>query len=141
MFLSGLGVVVYATSGMPPFDPEQLTGARTTQVLDDQDKVVASLHAEENRTEITIDKVPKDLVNAFLAIEDQEFYNHHGVNFKGIARALIVNVQEGGKSQGASTITQQLARSAFLSSEKQWVRKIQEIILAFNCIQVFLVEF
>ncbi|MEN6389876.1 MAG: penicillin-binding protein 1A [Syntrophomonas sp.] len=132
MFLCGVGVVVYATSGMPPFDPEQLTGARTTEVLDDQGKVVASLHAEENRTEITIDKVPKDLVNAFLAIEDQEFYNHHGVNFKGIARALIVNVQEGGKSQGASTITQQLARSAFLSSEKQWVRKVQEIILAFK---------
>ncbi|MEQ8173427.1 MAG: penicillin-binding protein 1A [Syntrophomonadaceae bacterium] len=132
MFLCGVGVVVYATSGMPPFDPEQLTGARTTEVLDDQGKVVASLHAEENRTEITIDKVPKDLVNAFLAIEDQEFYNHHGVNFKGIARALVVNLQEGGKSQGASTITQQLARSAFLSSEKQWVRKVQEIILAFK---------
>lgn len=132
MFLGGVGTIVYATSGMPAFDPEQLTGARTTQVLDDQGKVVASLHAEENRTEITIDKVPRNLVNAFLAIEDQEFYNHHGVNFKGIARAVWVNVKEGGKSQGASTITQQLARSAFLTSEKQWVRKVQEIILAFK---------
>ncbi len=127
-----IGVVTYAALGMPAWDPEQLSGAKTTQVLDDQGQLVANLHAEENRTEITLDKVPKDLVNAFISIEDQDFYEHHGVNFKGIARALWVNFQSGDKSQGASTITQQLARQAFLTSQKDWMRKIREIILAFK---------
>lgn len=127
-----IGVVTYAALGMPAWDPEQLSGARTTQVLDDKGQLIASLHAEENRTEVTLDKIPKDLINAFISIEDQDFYEHHGVNFKGIARALWVNFQTGEKSQGASTITQQLARQAFLTSQKDWMRKIREMLLAFK---------
>lgn len=125
-------LVTYASIGMPAWDPNQLTGARTTFIFDDKDTQIAGLHAEQNRTEITLEKVPKDLVNAFIAIEDQDFYNHHGINVKGMIRAVFVNVKSGEKTQGASTITQQLARNAFLSSEKNWTRKIREILLSFK---------
>ena len=73
------------------------------------------------------------MINAFIATEDQDFYRHHGVNFKGIVRALLVNLQSGDLTgQGASTITQQLARNAFLTFDKQWERKIKEVLLSFK---------
>ena len=101
-------------------------------LYDDQEQLVARLHAEENRTEVKLDKVPQDLINAFIATEDKDFYRHHGINFKGIARAAYYNIQSGDlTSQGASTITQQLARNASLF-EKRWERKLKEIIIAFK---------
>ncbi|MEN6351291.1 MAG: PBP1A family penicillin-binding protein [Syntrophomonas sp.] len=128
-----VGVLAYTAKNLPAFDEQQLSGAKTTFLYDDQGKITASLHAEQNRTEITLDKVPQDLVNAFIATEDQDFYHHHGVNFKGILRALVRNVQSGDLTgQGASTITQQLARNAFLTFDKQWERKIKEVLLAFK---------
>lgn len=130
---SALGVVIYAASNLPVWDPQQLSGAKTTLLYDDQEQLVARLHAEENRTEVKLDKVPQDLINAFIATEDKDFYRHHGINFKGIARAAYYNIQSGDlTSQGASTITQQLARNAFLSFEKRWERKLKEIIIAFK---------
>lgn len=128
-----VGIFIYAATSLPAWDPQQLSGANTTLIYDDQGRMVTGIHAEENRTEITLDKVPQDLINAIVATEDQDFYNHHGVNFKGIARALVVNLTSGDLTgQGASTITQQLARNAFLTLDKQWERKIKEIILAFK---------
>lgn len=127
------GMITYAAVSMPAFDPEMLSGARTTLVLDDKGVAVAKLHAEENRVEISLDKVPADLKNAVIAIEDKDFYNHYGVNFKGILRALYVNLTSGDLTgQGASSITQQLARNAFLTLDKKWERKFKEIILAFK---------
>ncbi|ABI68419.1 transglycosylase domain-containing protein [Syntrophomonas wolfei] len=129
----GVGVLVYAAQNLPAWDPQQLSGASTTFLYDDQGKVLAGLHAEQNRTETSLNNVPPDLINAFIATEDQDFYRHHGVNFKGIVRALLVNLQSGDLTgQGASTITQQLARNAFLTFDKQWERKIKEVLLAFK---------
>lgn len=133
----GLGMItavfIYAARDLPQWDPEQLSGAKTTLIYDDNGEIAARLHAEENRTETSLDKVPQDLVNAFIATEDQDFYKHHGVNFKGIARAVFSNITSGDLTgQGASTITQQLARNAFLSFDKKWERKVKEIILAFK---------
>ncbi len=129
----GVGVLVYAAQNLPAWDPQQLSGASTTFLYDDQGKVMAELHAEQNRTEIGLPDVPPDLINAFIATEDQNFYRHHGVNFKGIARAVLANLQSGDLTgQGASTITQQLARNAFLTFDKQWERKIKEILLSFK---------
>jgi len=130
---SFLGIVIYAASTLPDWNPQQLSGAKTTMLYDDEGNLVARLHAEENRTEVTLDKVPQDLINAFIATEDQDFYKHHGINLKGIARAIITNISSGDLTgQGASTITQQLARNAFLSFDKRWERKIKEIIIAFK---------
>ncbi len=130
---SALGLVIFTASKLPAWDPQQLSGAKTTLLYDDEEQIAARLHAEENRTEVKLDKVPQDLVNAFIATEDQDFYKHHGVNFKGIARAVFYNIQSRDLTgQGASTITQQLARNAFLSFDKRWERKLKEIIIAFK---------
>ena len=128
-----VGVLVYAATSLPAWDPHQLIGDKTTLIYDDAGNMITGLHGGENRTETTLDKIPPDLINAFIATEDEDFYEHHGVNFKGIARALVVNLTSGDlMGQGASTITQQLARNAFLSFDKQWERKVKEIILAFK---------
>lgn len=128
-----VGSLVFATATLPKWDPKQLSGISNSIIYDNKNQAVANLHAEENRTEVDLDKIPPDLVNAFVAIEDQNFYHHHGVNFRGIARAVFRNVQSGDLTgEGASTITQQLARNAFLSFDKRWERKLKEIILAFK---------
>jgi penicillin-binding protein 1A len=75
-------------------------------LYDDQDKIFWRVHAEEDRTSVELNKVPESLINAFIATEDKEFYNHHGVNYKGITRALLSNLQSRDLTgQGASTIT------------------------------------
>lgn len=128
---AGTGLFIYAARDLPDFDPALLSGAETTFIYDDQDQKVTGLHAGENRTQITLDQVPQDLINAFIATEDRDFYDHHGVNFKGIIRAVVRNLQSADLTgQGASTITQQLARTAFLTFDKKWERKAKEIILA-----------
>lgn len=127
------GISSYVAATLPTFDPQQLTGANSTLLYDEDGKVFSSLHAGENRTEVTLEKVPPVLIQAFIATEDKDFYNHHGVNYKGIARALLRNFQSGDLTgQGASTITQQLARSAFLTADKNWLRKVKEIFLAYR---------
>lgn len=131
--LSFLGISGYVAATLPAFDPQQLTGGNSTLLYDDDGKVFTSLHAGENRTEVTLDKVPPVLTQAFIATEDKDFYTHHGVNYKGIARALLRNFQSGDMTgQGASTITQQLARSAFLTSDKNYLRKLKEVVLAYR---------
>lgn len=127
------GILFNAARNLPDWDTAQLSGAKTTYLYDDQGQNYFNLHAEENRTEISIDQIPQDLIDAFIATEDKEFYQHKGINFRGIARAAVRNVQSGDLTgQGASTITQQLARNAFLSFDKKWDRKIQEVLLAFR---------
>jgi penicillin-binding protein 1A len=85
---------------------------------------------EQKRILITLAQVPKDLVDATLAVEDKSFYTHLGVDFIGILRALWVNLRERKIVQGGSTITQQLARNLFLNPERTVLRKVKEAILA-----------
>lgn len=87
---------------------------------------------EEKRIPVKAGEVPDQLVKAILAAEDDDFYNHHGVDFLGIARATWHNLRTGTHSQGASTITMQVARNFFLSPEKTYTRKLREILLAFK---------
>lgn len=123
----------YAAKALPAFDPQQLVGANTTLLYDLEGNVFNRLHGPENRMDVSLEQVPHELIQAFIATEDKEFYNHHGINIKGIARAVLRNFQVGDMTgQGASTITQQLARSSFLSNDKNWERKIKEMFLAFK---------
>ena len=85
---------------------------------------------EQRRIPVKLADVPQRLIDAFLATEDSRFYDHHGLDPIGIARALFVAVNNGGASQGASTITQQLARNFFLTPEKTIIRKAREAVLA-----------
>ncbi|MBX3592809.1 MAG: transglycosylase domain-containing protein, partial [Burkholderiaceae bacterium] len=85
---------------------------------------------EERRTFVHIEDVPPVVRNAVLAAEDARFFEHIGVDLVGVVRAAVVNFVAGGTEQGASTITMQLAREFFLSSERTYTRKIVEILLA-----------
>jgi penicillin-binding protein 1A len=87
---------------------------------------------EERRAVVAIKNVPKPLVDAILAAEDERYYQHKGVDYVGIARAALANFSQVGPRQGASTITMQVARNFFLSREKTLTRKIHEILLAFK---------
>jgi penicillin-binding protein 1A len=87
---------------------------------------------EERRLLVSIDGVPEQLKHAILAAEDERFYQHAGIDYLGVARAAYSNLVQGGRRQGASTITMQVARNFFLSSEKTLTRKLYEALLAFK---------
>ena len=85
---------------------------------------------EERRVLVDIKDVPATLTNAIIAAEDERFYQHAGIDYQGVARAAYANLVTGGRRQGASTITMQVARNFFLSSEKTLTRKLYEVLLA-----------
>ncbi|MFN9491298.1 MAG: penicillin-binding protein 1A [Betaproteobacteria bacterium] len=87
---------------------------------------------EERRAVVKLEQVPRTLVNAILAAEDERFFQHGGVDYLGVARAALSNFTSGGVRQGASTITMQVARNFFLSKEKTLTRKFNEMLLAFK---------
>jgi penicillin-binding protein 1A len=97
--------------------------------------------AREKRIYIPITAVPKQVIHAFVSAEDQNFFQHTGVDFQGIARAVFTNVQRfmkgGGRMEGASTITQQVAKNFLLSSERSMMRKLKEAILAIRIERAF----
>ena len=106
--------------------------AASAQVFDTNGKLITLLHAVENRLPVTLSKIPKELQNAFVALEDNRFYQHSGVDPRAILRAVWINVAAGGVAEGGSTITQQLAKNAFLTQDRTWKRKVQEVIIAFQ---------
>ncbi len=87
---------------------------------------------EERRTVVRVSDIPQSMINAILAAEDERFYQHRGVDYMGVARAAMSNFLSGGVRQGASTITMQVARNFFLSKEKTFTRKFNEVLLAFK---------
>ena len=99
------------------------------QIYTSDGKLIGEV-GEQRRIPVKLENIPEKLIQAVLATEDSRFYEHHGLDPIGIARALMVTINKGGASQGASTITQQLARNFFLTSEKTFTRKAKEAILA-----------
>src|ERR671923_97351 len=87
---------------------------------------------EERRAVVSVAEVPAQLKNAIIAAEDERFYQHPGIDYIGVLRAAYANLVAGGRRQGASTITMQVARNFFLSSEKTLTRKLYEALLAFK---------
>jgi penicillin-binding protein 1B len=86
----------------------------------------------EDRTLVSLDQVPDMLIKALLAMEDRQFFEHHGISFRGIGRAFFENLFSGRISQGGSTITQQLVKNLFLTSERTFQRKLNEAIMAIS---------
>ncbi|MCR4432063.1 MAG: penicillin-binding protein 1A [Tepidanaerobacteraceae bacterium] len=127
---AGLGLFFSYIKDAPAFDPNKLKPSETSFVYDKDGKVIAELHGEQNRVPVNIEQVPDYLKNAFIAIEDQYFYQHKGINVRSIFGALWADIVHGGYHRGASTITQQLVKLAFLSPEKALKRKAQEAWLA-----------
>ena len=121
---------MYYASTLPPlFSVEDYNPLLVSEVYARNGEKIGEFY-RENRKLVDIEDIPTDLINAFLSAEDSNFYSHGGFNFKGMIRALITNLISGKKTQGASTITQQTARTLFLSTEKTYTRKIKEAILA-----------
>ncbi|HZQ83313.1 MAG TPA: PBP1A family penicillin-binding protein [Acidimicrobiales bacterium] len=112
-------------------DPTQLgEQAYRSEVRDRDGKVIAVIHEEENRSPVTLDKVPAVLISAVLDTEDDRFWLHGGVDLRSTVRALATDVSGGGLSQGGSTITQQLVKNSLLTPEKTFTRKFKEAVLA-----------
>lgn len=93
-------------------------------------RVILAKIYKENRINVKLADIPQNLQNAIISIEDRRFYEHNGVDYKGMLRALVANLKSGGYSQGGSTISMQLARNVKLSQDKTISRKVQEIIIA-----------
>ncbi|MGL5807163.1 MAG: transglycosylase domain-containing protein, partial [Xenococcaceae cyanobacterium] len=101
-----------------------------TLTIKSKDKIVLQEIGDVTHEKLNIDRIPKILQQAFLASEDRRFWEHAGVDFQGIVRAVFSNFRAGGVIQGGSTITQQLARIAFLNQERSIDRKLKEMIIA-----------
>ena len=96
------------------------------------DHVLIGEFGEERRSIVPFKDIPPVMKQALLAIEDARYYEHGGVDYVGIVRAVVTDLLHGGKRQGASTITQQVARNFYLSNEKVFSRKIYEMLLAYK---------
>lgn len=99
---------------------------QTSQIFDMNGELIDSFHVGQNRQVVDLDQISPHAVNAALAIEDRRFYRHFGFDLRGLARAVYVNIEQMGKVQGASSITQQLARNLYLTHERTWNRKLKE---------------
>jgi penicillin-binding protein 1A len=132
LFLAGsvAGIVSAYSRNLPDISRmADYQPARSTRVYARDGSLLANLY-KENRIWTPIDKIPPIVREAFIANEDHNFYHHHGVDFGGIARAAVSDVTHHHIEQGASTITQQLARGLFLTDKQTISRKIQEALLA-----------
>jgi penicillin-binding protein 2A len=112
-------------------DESKLTMSETS-ILYDIDGNEAMKFFRENRDNVPLSEIPDLLESAFISTEDQRFYEHHGVDPFSIARAIVVDVREGEVVQGGSTITQQLVKNTFLTSEKALSRKVKEAVISFT---------
>ena len=99
-------------------------------IFDSKGRLITRLEAEENRENVSLAELPQHLLDAVVAIEDDRFWEHNGVDVKAILRAAVTNTQEGEVAQGGSTITQQYVKNALLGDEKTINRKIKEALLA-----------
>ena len=128
-----IGVVKGFSEKVPIISDSSYRPNLTTQVYDCNGNLLAKLHAEENRTRIlSSSEIPDNMKHAVVAIEDERFYQHYGIDIVGITRAMIRNIKAGRVVQGASTLTQQLVKNAFLTSEKTLKRKAIEAMMAFQ---------
>ncbi|MEA1926104.1 MAG: PBP1A family penicillin-binding protein [Patescibacteria group bacterium] len=134
-----VGLFIYYAKDLP--DPEKVNRrviAESTKIFDRTgEHLLYEIHGEEKRTIIPIEEIPGTVRYATIVLEDQMFYSHHGIDFRGILRAVMKDVLKREASQGGSTITQQFIKNSILTSEKKLSRKIKEVILAIEIEQKF----
>jgi len=135
-FVAGLATVGYLLQDLPPITGlHEYQPSLVTRVYSSDKQVIGQFFVER-RILVPLEKIPRHFVNAVVAIEDSRFFEHRGLDFIGIARAAITNLLSGKIRQGASTITQQLARSLFLSPKRDFERKAKEALLALKMEQI-----
>ena len=123
------GVVSAYLGSAPSLDQVNIHQNFTTYIYDIHGRLITDLY-KENRIPVDINELPDHVKNAVVAIEDDQFYNHHGINFIAFGRAILVNLKEWSFSQGGGTITMQLARNVFLTQKKTIMRKLEEFLWA-----------
>ncbi|HJW74796.1 MAG TPA: transglycosylase domain-containing protein, partial [Thermoleophilia bacterium] len=128
-----VGTIVALSRDLPQLDSmKRAVLAQTTFIYDRHGVVVAQLHGDTNRVIVRSERIPQVMKDATVAIEDRRFYQHHGVDLEGIARALVTDIRAGRVVEGASTITQQFVRHAYVGNERTLARKIREAFLAWQ---------
>jgi len=131
ILIGGILFYIINIKGLPDVSViETLIPDETTKIYSSDNVVLAELHLEENRQWVFLKDISPILPQTVIAVEDSNFHKHHGLDFKGILRALIADVKAGAFVQGGSTLTQQLARSLFLTQRKSIWRKLEEAVLA-----------
>lgn len=134
------GLYHYLKPELPDVTVLREVELQTPMLIYSADNKLMSQFGEKRRIPISFNEIPKDLINALIATEDSRFFEHHGIDPIGITRAAIVVAMSGSAKQGASTITQQLARNFFLSNEKKIMRKIKEMFIAIHIEQLLTKE-
>jgi len=141
IFGSLLGTVLAFIATAPKLDSDVFSLNQSSVVYGTNEKgeyvPVTNIYGAENRLWVPLDKIPKNVQNAFIAIEDERFRYHHGIDFKGIFRAAFTNLIHGKITAGGSTITQQLVKNTLLTQERTFKRKIQEAYLAYKLEQKY----
>lgn len=107
------------------------TSSYSTQIYDRNGELLYTVYGDRNQTFVPLNKIPKTLQKATIAIEDKDFYRHGAIDFRGLARAAYITFIKKTQVQGGSTLTQQLVKNSLLSPERTLTRKIKELILAF----------
>ncbi|MBD1380699.1 transglycosylase domain-containing protein [Metabacillus arenae] len=125
------GYLLIIMLGNYVIDEKKLVLDSASTLVDEKGNVISSLFVE-NREPVSIDEVPEHVQEAFVAVEDKRFYEHHGIDVQAIGRALYKDLLSGSKVEGGSTITQQLAKNLFLSNEKTLLRKTKEVVISIN---------
>ncbi|HAI74030.1 MAG TPA: hypothetical protein DCS28_03405 [Candidatus Moranbacteria bacterium] len=130
--LISAGIFAYFYKDLP--SPDKISSRviiESTKIYDRSgDHLLYEVHGEEKRTQIPFVEMPDVIKYATISLEDQDFYNHHGIKLTSIIRAVLKDVINFGKAQGGSTITQQLVKNSLLTNEKSLIRKIKEVILS-----------
>ncbi len=136
MFLLGAGIVTaiqwYLIPQLPSAEGIKEVNMQIPLQVYTKDNVLIAEYGEQRRIPLAIEQMPPLLIKAVLAAEDDRFYEHPGVDLKGLFRAIVMLLKTGKKRQGGSTITMQVARNFFLSHERTFTRKFNEIWLAFQ---------
>ena len=121
--------VTWSLLNLPETESIQISRQPSITFLDKDGRIIAS-YGDIYGKSIKYQNLPRNLINAVIVTEDKRFFQHHGVDFRGVLRAVYVNFKEGRIVQGGSTITQQLAKNLFLTPERSYTRKLHELILS-----------
>ncbi|HEY4695702.1 MAG TPA: PBP1A family penicillin-binding protein [Candidatus Hydromicrobium sp.] len=142
------GVIIFAFQAVASFfedlpnleDFSPTEEALTSRIYAADGTLIATFHGEENRELVSYEQIPKNLINAVIAIEDERFYQHKGFDIEGIIRSFIINLSSGEIEQGATTITQGYIKNVYMPEEKyeiSYERKIKEAALAYQLEQIY----
>jgi penicillin-binding protein 1A len=132
LILCGALLFFYYSHRLPDFTPLKERNLNAYSIVYSEEDEVVGKFLVDNRIPIPYERIPKQLINAFIAAEDAEFFQHKGIDYKGILRAMFKNLIAGRIVQGGSTITQQVTKTFFLTPKRSLLRKLKEVAYSFG---------